>query len=222
MSDDLSVDVFWSMRSPYCYLALDRILETQADRTARFELRPVRPLAIRNPAFFEGMAQSRPHYRTYQLLDAARTARYLKIAYGRPRPDPVVQDLKTHEIAEEQPHIARLTRLAQAAALIGQGWDFLDSVMRLLWDGTVDGWDKNDNLPQAIADIGMDPRALESQVAQHASALDDIVARNEADQDAAGHHGVPLFVFRGEPFFGQDRFDQLIWRLEQRGLTRRD
>ena len=25
----LEVDVFWSMRSPYCYIALDRILEMQ-------------------------------------------------------------------------------------------------------------------------------------------------------------------------------------------------
>jgi hypothetical protein len=28
-------------------------------------------------------------------------------------------------------------------------------------------------------------------------------------------------VFEGEPFFGQDRFDQLKWRLEQKGLARR-
>jgi len=28
-------------------------------------------------------------------------------------------------------------------------------------------------------------------------------------------------VFEGEPFFGQDRFEMLQWRLEQNGLTRR-
>jgi hypothetical protein len=28
--------------------------------------------------------------------------------------------------------------------------------------------------------------------------------------------------FRGEPFFGQDRFDHLFWRLRQNGLTMRD
>ncbi len=31
----------------------------------------------------------------------------------------------------------------------------------------------------------------------------------------AGHWGVPLFVYRGEPFYGQDRMDQLIWRVER-------
>jgi hypothetical protein len=28
-------------------------------------------------------------------------------------------------------------------------------------------------------------------------------------------------VFNGEPFFGQDRFDLLRWRLQNNGLTRR-
>jgi len=32
---------------------------------------------------------------------------------------------------------------------------------------------------------------------------------------------VPTMVFEGEPFFGQDRLDLLVWRLEQHGLARR-
>jgi 2-hydroxychromene-2-carboxylate isomerase len=38
---------------------------------------------------------------------------------------------------------------------------------------------------------------------------------------ASGHWGVPTFVFENEPFFGQDRIELLIWRMEARGLTRR-
>ena len=34
-------------------------------------------------------------------------------------------------------------------------------------------------------------------------------------------YGVPLMVFEGEPFFGQDRFDQLKWRMTQKGLQPR-
>ena len=33
--------------------------------------------------------------------------------------------------------------------------------------------------------------------------------------------GVPTFVFENEPFFGQDRIDLLIWRMQGTGLTRR-
>ena len=29
----------------------------------------------------------------------------------------------------------------------------------------------------------------------------------------AGHWGVPLMVYRDDPFYGQDRFDQMIWRM---------
>jgi 2-hydroxychromene-2-carboxylate isomerase len=28
-------------------------------------------------------------------------------------------------------------------------------------------------------------------------------------------------ALEGEPFFGQDRFDQLVWRLKQKGLQAR-
>jgi len=35
------------------------------------------------------------------------------------------------------------------------------------------------------------------------------------------HWGVPLMVFEGEAFFGQDRLDVLEWRLEQSGVQRR-
>jgi 2-hydroxychromene-2-carboxylate isomerase len=32
---------------------------------------------------------------------------------------------------------------------------------------------------------------------------------------------VPTFAFENEPFFGQDRIDMLIWRMQSKGLTRR-
>ena len=39
--------------------------------------------------------------------------------------------------------------------------------------------------------------------------------------EAAGHWGVPTMVFEGEPFFGQDRIDLLVWRMKQKGLRGR-
>jgi hypothetical protein len=32
---------------------------------------------------------------------------------------------------------------------------------------------------------------------------------------------VPTCAFRGEPFFGQDRLDVLLWRLKKNGLVER-
>jgi 2-hydroxychromene-2-carboxylate isomerase len=51
--------------------------------------------------------------------------------------------------------------------------------------------------------------------------LDAAIRDNEAAQDASGHWGVPLMVFEGEPFFGQDRIDVLLWRMRQQGLRPR-
>ncbi|HEX6362497.1 MAG TPA: 2-hydroxychromene-2-carboxylate isomerase, partial [Albitalea sp.] len=48
-----------------------------------------------------------------------------------------------------------------------------------------------------------------------------LIESNQAAQRAAGHWGVPLFVFDGEPFFGQDRIDVLLWRMKQKGLRPR-
>ena len=52
--------------------------------------------------------------------------------------------------------------------------------------------------------------------AQHRS----IVEANQQALSAAGHWGVPTFVFEGEPFFGEDRIVTLRWRLGKRGLKR--
>ena len=46
------------------------------------------------------------------------------------------------------------------------------------------------------------------------------IAGNEAAQKRAGHWGVPLMVFEGEPFFGQDRFEILKWRITRAQATR--
>ena len=48
-----------------------------------------------------------------------------------------------------------------------------------------------------------------------------VIKGNEDAHAASGHWGVPTFVFENEPFFGQDRIDLLIWRMESKGLTRR-
>ena len=47
------------------------------------------------------------------------------------------------------------------------------------------------------------------------------IEQNHADLEASGHWGVPTFVIRGEPFFGQDRIDTLCWRLDQLGLKKK-
>ncbi len=112
------VDLFWSFRSPYSYLATPRLVEMQRDFDVEITVRPVYPIALRIPGFFK----------------------------------------KVNPL-----------------------------------------------------EVAADPQGFDADI-----------ERNEAGQKAAGHWGVPLMVFRGEPFFGQDRIDVLLWRMQKAGLARRN
>jgi 2-hydroxychromene-2-carboxylate isomerase len=214
----LSVDLFFSFRSPYSYLALPRTMKTAADYDVTVHLRPVYPLAVRVPGFFK---RTNPQFLRYVALDAPRVAEYENIPYRFPRPDPIVQDLTTLEVAEHQPYIHRLTRLCAAAQLDGRALGFARAISKVLWDGSVAGWNKGDHLARAAAAAGFDLAAMDAAVVADPDRYERIIAGNEQDHAASGHWGVPTFVFENEPFFGQDRIDLLIWRMERKGLQRR-
>ena len=129
-----------------------------------------------------------------------------------------MQDMETNEIAAEQPHIRHLTLLGAAAQTQGAALAFVDKVSRLLWDGSVDGWDEGMHLIDAIDAAGLNGRALVADVNVDPDRFDAVVAENQTAHDAADHWGVPLMTFRGETFYGQDRVDLLLWRMMQAGL----
>ena len=213
----LAIDLFWSFRSPYSYLATGRLVGIARDYDLDVAVRPVHPIALRDPDKVFG----NPLAGMYIVRDSTRVAAQLGIPIAWPRPDPVVQNFATREIAREQPLARRLTRLGQAAAQAGRGLAFIDEVSRLLWSGAVEGWDQGTHLADATRRAGLDPSALEATVARDQAGLDAAIEANHAALNAAGHWGVPTMVFEGEPFFGQDRIDLLVWRLGQHGLTRR-
>lgn len=214
----LSVDLFWSFRSPYSYLALPRTMRLVAEYDVAVAARPVYPLAVRVPDFFK---RADPRFARYVAIDSMRVAQREGIPFRFPRPDPIVQNMSTLEVAKEQPYIHRLTRLGAAAQRAGRGLPFIYEVSRVLWDGTVARWDEGDHLATAAARAGCDLAALDAAIQADPAPFDAIIAANERDHAASGHWGVPTFVFEREPFFGQDRIDLLIWRLEQKGLARR-
>ncbi|WP_333827973.1 2-hydroxychromene-2-carboxylate isomerase [Pararhodobacter sp.] len=214
----LHLETYWSFRSPYSYLATPRLVAFAAAHDVTVTIRPVRPLATRDPAFFTRMG---PGWRPYLFIDTARQADYLGLPFRRPVPDPIVQDPATHVIATDQPHIRRLTHLGIAAAERGRGLEYIDAVSRLLWSGAVDNWHEGDHLARAAASAGLDHAELSAAITGDPGHHDRALEANEAALTAAGHWGVPCFVFNDEPFFGQDRFDQLVWRMRQNGLAAR-
>jgi 2-hydroxychromene-2-carboxylate isomerase len=213
----LTADLYWSFRSPYSYLATRRYRALTETYDLTITLRPVYPLAVRQPDFFE---RTHPNWLRYTFTDMFRVAQFHGIPFGPPRPDPIVQDLATRKIATEQPYIDRLTRLGQAAARRGRGLAFADEVSRLIWGGA-ENWHEGDHLVGAATRTGLDLAELDAETVRDADALDAEIAANQAALETAGHWGVPTLVFDGEPFFGQDRIEMALWRMEQKGLCKR-
>ncbi|WP_370030390.1 2-hydroxychromene-2-carboxylate isomerase [Qipengyuania mesophila] len=213
----LTADLYFSFRSPYSFLAVGRYRALAEEYAVDIALRPVYPLAIRQPDFFE---RNHPNWMAYTIRDMMRVAQFHGIAFGPPRPDPIVQNPATREIAADQPYIRRVTRMGQAAARRGKGLAFAHEAGQLIWGGQ-EGWHEDDHLAGALARAGLDAQEIEAEVAAQAQELDAEIAANQDALEAAGHWGVPTLVFDGEPFFGQDRIEMAQWRMEQKGLAKR-
>jgi len=215
---DQLVELYWSFRSPYSYIVLPRIVELNRSHQVTIEMRVVHPNAIRNPAYFARMdSLARPYF----LMDSARVADFHGMKFQRPVPDPIEQDPNTLAIAPEQPLARRLGRLGIAAAERGRGLEFCHEVATLLWDGSVKNWHRGSHLANAAERVGLDLSELEAAIVAEPDHYEQALSANDRALRASGHWGVPTMVFEGEPFFGQDRFDVLLWRLRQRGLSPR-
>ncbi len=207
------VDVYWSHNSPYCYLALDRILALSRQPDVDVVLRLVLPGLMRNADRF---VDAEPVEEAYFLRDAARTAAFLGVPFGWPQPWPVAfLDGNLYRAAPDQPRAWRLYNLNAAAREQGRGWGFIEHVSPLIWNGLTEDWNKDENLVPAVERAGFDYAELCRRADEGAAQFKRDFARNHEDLLVAGHWGVPVFVVDGEPFYGQDRFDQLLWRLDQ-------
>jgi len=214
----LSVDLYWSFRSPYSYLATPRLCDLEREYDLTIAVRPVYPIAVRYGEFFERV---HPLWVPYLMRDTMRIAEMLGLPYRWPRPDPVLIDPATRRAATNQPYIHRLTRLGCAAVEAGRGLPFLYEVSRTIWSGLNADWHQGDHLAKAAARAGLDLAELDRKIERDAERYEAIIGANQTAHEAAGHWGVPTMVFDNEPFFGQDRIELLVWRMKQKGLKPR-
>jgi 2-hydroxychromene-2-carboxylate isomerase len=101
-----------------------------------------------------------------------------------------------------------------------QNTAFAQRMFRKIYDGTSSlTWP--DEMDDVLDELGLDGKAIVKKAKKNEDKYIAIVDKNQEWCHASGHGGVPNAVFRGEPFWGQDRIEALIWRLNQNGLTRR-
>ncbi|HPE30153.1 MAG TPA: DsbA family protein [Parvularculaceae bacterium] len=209
------LDIYWSFRSPYSHLAIDRLVDISRKFSVETHFRPVRPLAMREPNFFE---RGRPQFLPYLFKDVLRESERLGVPFGFPRPDPIKMDMASGKVDPDQPILNGVMRLAIAAIAKGKGLEFAQAVSKRIWGGA-ENWCDAGPMAEAAAEAGLDLASLQDWAASHEEEIRKTITESEAEQ-LKHHWGVPLMVLDEEPFFGQDRLDSLVWRLEKLGLRK--
>jgi 2-hydroxychromene-2-carboxylate isomerase len=196
MSEHL--EFFFSFRSPYSYLAAPRAFALADRFDVDVVLRGVIPMVMRGQAVPRAKA-------LHTLRDVAREADRLGMPFGRIH-DPVGDGA------------LRCLVISEHAKDAGRERAFVLEASRAIWAQAVD----------VARDAGLRPVCERAGLAWPAcaAALTDpeLRARVEANTDALAaldHWGVPVVLFRGERFWGQDRIEDLEAELRAAGLARR-
>ena len=237
----LKVDFYNSIRSPYNALMVHRCGWLQSRFNCEVTARIVLPIAVRNPKYFGSGGAMDPnseepappswYLMTNIYWDALRVAKYQGLDwYRNANPDPIKMDVfpddsPTHDKIwplDEQPYILWMVRLAAAAQLAGKSLEFQVEIAPLVWSDSGGNWPSM--VPEAYNRVGtgMSHDNTVADIQANPAKYDAVILGNEKSQVDAGHGGIPVMVFRREPYYGQDRLDHLFSRLIENGLTRRD
>ncbi len=194
---DRSVELFFSFRSPYSYLAGPRAFALAERYAIDLVWRGVRPMAMRGQPL--PLAKQ-----LYIMRDATREARRLGLPFGNIF-DPLGEG------------VWRCLTIAEHAAEVGLLAPFVLRVMRAIWSEGA----------RVIHDDALRPLCEEAGLRWDAcvAAMADPSYRQRVEAstarlEAIGHWGVPTFVFRGEVYWGQDRIEDLEHELRAAGLSR--
>jgi 2-hydroxychromene-2-carboxylate isomerase len=186
------VDFFFSFRSPYSYLAAPRAFALADRYDVEVVFRGVIPMAMRG--------QSVPREKgLHTLRDAKREALRLGMPFGRVH-DPIGDGAM------------RCLLVAEHAVDAGREREFVLAASRGIWAEAVDVA-RDAGLRLVCERAGLDWDACRAALVDP-----ELRARVDADTEALaelGHWGVPVFLFGGELFWGQDRIEDLEIALRQ-------
>jgi 2-hydroxychromene-2-carboxylate isomerase len=181
-----TVEFFFSFRSPYSYLAAPRVFALGDTYDIDVVFRGVIPMVMRG--------QSVPRAKAlHTLRDVAREADRLGMPFGRIH-DPVGEGA------------LRCLVVGEHAVDVGLERAFAETASRAIWGEAV----------EVASDRGLrvvcERAGLEWDACRAALRDPALRARVETNTDALaalGHWGVPVLVYRGEQFWGQDRIEDL-------------
>ena len=204
------IDFYFSYRSPYSYLILPRMLKLKNEYNVDINFKIVYPLAIRMPEWFKN---KNIFFFVPFIMDFKKKAKKLKIPLNMPiKPDPIRQNTITGKISSHQPYIFDVCHMGQVMSNRGKGIEFAFELSTLIW--SVKNWNNDSLLEKVFAEFGEDLYEVRKTAKKDESRIIDEIKNNQEDQKIAGHHGVPLNVYKGKYYFGQDDpFEELIDEL---------
>ena len=211
------IDLYFSYRSPYSYLILPRMLKLKNEHNIDVNFKIVYPIAIRLPEFFKNKNLI---YFLSLKTDAKKKAKKLNMSLNLPpKPDPIKQNTVTGKISDHQPYIYDVCHMGQTMCNRGKGIEFAYELSKLIWN--VKNWNNDDLLEPLFGEFGEDLNEVRKSIKSNKKTLIEEIEINQLDQKEAGHHGVPLNVYKGNYYFGQDDpFKKLINELINDGVIK--
>jgi 2-hydroxychromene-2-carboxylate isomerase len=187
-----SVELFFSVRSPYSYLGLEYARELTEVTGATVRLRPVLPMLMRG-------LKVPPAKSRYILSDVTREARIEGIDFGKIN-DPLGLATK------------RAMALGFAVMKEGYGLEFFSAFTRGVWAQGIDGT-SDEGLRKILKNAGLSADWLEAALPEDAwKAISDA---NQQDMLMSGSWGVPTFRVGNTVLWGQDRMWAVLEALKQ-------
>ena len=189
------IDYYFTPVSPYTYLGHERLLEIAARHGATIAVKPVDYGRIFPVSGGLPLKQRAPQRQAYRLIELERWSKHLGKALNvKPKFFPVSPDAAAKWIIAAQARGA-----ADALRLAG-------ALLRAVWAEERDISDEL-TLASIASGVRLDPAQLVA-----AAASPDAASRYDAlTQEAIDRQifGAPTYVYRDEPFWGQDRLDFL-------------
>ena len=194
MTTSKLIEYYFTPVSPWAYLGHERFLALAAAAGATAEYKPtdygkVFPISGGLP-----LAKRAPQRQAYRLFEMKRWSSYLGLPLNpHPKFFPVSADLASRALV--------------AADRDGRDTGrFLGAIMRAVW---VEERDVSDpaTLIALAEDVGIEGRSL--LVTADSEPVKTAFEAHTEDAIAAQVFGAPTYIYRGEPFWGQDRLDFL-------------
>ena len=192
--EELILEFFPSLNSPYTYISFERVKQIQEDYPVKLITRPVLPMLMRNMEI--------PSYKgKYILTDTAREARRLGIKIG-----PILSPLG--KPAE------RAYSLFPYVNSQGKGLDYMHELMKASFSEGIDIGEKK-YLKNLIESLNLNWKEAYKELG--ANDWKEVLELNRLDMYDGNSWGVPSFRLMDkekkkiQTIWGQDR----IWQLEQ-------